>query len=57
MNAFTRLILLHLLPPDYAHMLICLKDQKQEKKDNCSSCQTQGKEMGGKNGKKYPKAE
>jgi len=44
MNAFTRLMhLLHLLPPNYAHALICLEDQKQEKKHNCSSCQTQGK--------------
>lgn len=57
MNAFTRLILLlHLLPPNYAHTLICLKDQKQEQKDNFSSCQTQGKEMGGKNGKKISRA-
>lgn len=52
-NAFTRLMhLLHLLPPNYAHVLICLEDQKQEKTDNCSSCQTQGKERRGKKGKK-----
>lgn len=45
MNAFTRLVhLLHHLPPNYTHVLICWED-KNEKKDNSSFCQTNGKKI------------